>query len=202
MIIGSVHIFAGSSIPAGFLPCDGSAVSRDTYSTLFSVIGTNFGPGDGVTTFNLPSLDGRVVVGSGNSYSVAQSGGEETHSLTASEIPSHQHGVQSHSHGNTFSVTTSTLSHTVGQPAYSYTKPNGTTTSSGSSGTTAFTSTSSLTATRSANITIPDHPITNCNVTCTVGDCAAFDTEPAGNGDGHSNMQPFLSMNYVIYAGD
>ena len=51
------------SAPAGFLLCQGQAVSRTTYSVLFAAIGTNFGAGDGTTTFNLPDLRGRVAVG-------------------------------------------------------------------------------------------------------------------------------------------
>lgn len=52
-----------NSPPSGWLYCDGSAVSRTTYSTLFGIIGTTFGTGDGVTTFNIPDLRGRTVFG-------------------------------------------------------------------------------------------------------------------------------------------
>ena len=51
-----------TAAPTGWLYCDGSAVSRATYATLFSVIGTHYGAGDGVTTFNLPDCRGRVLV--------------------------------------------------------------------------------------------------------------------------------------------
>lgn len=61
--IGTIVPFAGSTIPDGYLTCDGTAVSRTTYSDLFAVIGTTYGDGDGSTTFNLPNLKGRVVVG-------------------------------------------------------------------------------------------------------------------------------------------
>ena len=57
--------FAGSSLPSGWLECDGSAVSRATYSDLFSAIGTSWGAGDGVNTFNLPNQCGRVRIGRG-----------------------------------------------------------------------------------------------------------------------------------------
>ena len=60
---GFIFPYAGSATPAGFLPCDGSAVSRATYALLFAVIGTTYGVGDGSTTFNLPNLKGRVIVG-------------------------------------------------------------------------------------------------------------------------------------------
>lgn len=76
--------------------CDGSAVSRLSYSVLFSVIGTTYGAGDGVSTFNLPDLRGRVAMGSGQGTglslrSVGERLGEERHTLTAGEMPRHQH---------------------------------------------------------------------------------------------------------------
>jgi len=60
---GSVTAFAGSSVPAGWLECDGSAVSRTTYAALFAAVGTTYGAGDGSTTFNLPQLRGEFIRG-------------------------------------------------------------------------------------------------------------------------------------------
>lgn len=92
---GVISMFGGTAAPNGWLVCDGSAVSRTTYSRLFAAIGTNFGVGDGSTTFNLPSLKGRVPVGldaSDNSFAnLNQTGGEKTHTLTTNEMPSHRH---------------------------------------------------------------------------------------------------------------
>lgn len=95
MRTGSVEIFTGSSIPSGYLLCDGRAVSRTTYADLFKVIGTTYGAGDGSTTFNLPDFTGRLAVGknSGTFNSLGKKGGEETHKMTASEIPSHTHSI-------------------------------------------------------------------------------------------------------------
>jgi len=90
--IGSISIYAGSTAPDGYLLCDGSAVSRTTYESLYSVIGTTYGEGDGSTTFNLPSLKDRFPLGLGSTYStLAATGGESTHTLTKSEMPSHSH---------------------------------------------------------------------------------------------------------------
>lgn len=61
--IGFIKTFAGTTPPEGTLLCDGSAVSRDTYSDLFDVIGTTWGAGDGSTTFNLPDLRGKWLMG-------------------------------------------------------------------------------------------------------------------------------------------
>lgn len=60
---GVIMSFAGATAPAGFLICDGSAVSRTTYADLFAVIGTTYGAGNGSTTFNLPDLRGEFIRG-------------------------------------------------------------------------------------------------------------------------------------------
>ena len=67
---GVVMAFGGSTAPTGWLECDGSAVSRSTYSDLFSAIGTNFGVGDGTSTFNLPDTRGEFIRGWDNSRGV------------------------------------------------------------------------------------------------------------------------------------
>lgn len=62
--VGIVQAFAGTTIPMGWLLCDGSAVSRTTYANLYACIGTTYGAGDGSTTFNLPNLVDKFVEGS------------------------------------------------------------------------------------------------------------------------------------------
>jgi len=64
--VGEIIIFPVTTPPTGYLICDGSAISRTTYSDLFTVLGTSYGPGDGSTTFNLPDLRGEFVRGSDN----------------------------------------------------------------------------------------------------------------------------------------
>lgn len=73
-VVGAVVAFAGSTSPAGWLLCDGSAVSRATYAALFSVIGTTYGSGDGSTTFNLPNLTDRFIQGSATAGTVKSAG--------------------------------------------------------------------------------------------------------------------------------
>lgn len=63
---GIVTAYGGATPPVGWLQCNGQAVSRATYATLFGAIGTTHGAGDGSTTFNVPDLTGRVPVGIGN----------------------------------------------------------------------------------------------------------------------------------------
>ena len=65
MPIGALIDFAGSAAPSGWLLCDGRAVSRTTYSDLFAVLSTSWGPGDGSTTFQLPNTPGRATVAAG-----------------------------------------------------------------------------------------------------------------------------------------
>jgi microcystin-dependent protein len=85
----------------GWLLCDGSAVSRVTYSALWAVIGGTYGAGDGSTTFNLPDLRGRVPVhpdaGAGRltaNNAIGNSGGEAAHLLTIAELPANFRGLQ------------------------------------------------------------------------------------------------------------
>lgn len=74
--IGTILAFGGSNVPTGWHLCDGTALSRTTYKDLFDVIGTNFGVGDGSTTFNLPDLQGEFLRGAGtNSHSGQGNGG-------------------------------------------------------------------------------------------------------------------------------
>lgn len=88
---GEITAWAGSSAPDGWLICDGSAVRRTQFAALFAVIGTTYGSGDGSTTFNLPNLKGRVAVGRNSADAsfdgLGETGGEKTHTLTASEVP-------------------------------------------------------------------------------------------------------------------
>ena len=63
---GDYKMIAGSTIPDGWLLCNGASVSRTTYAKLFAAIGTRYGSGNGSTTFNLPNFNGRHVLGTTN----------------------------------------------------------------------------------------------------------------------------------------
>lgn len=177
--VGVFFPYAGSSAPSGYLFCDGSAVSRTTYASLFSAIGTAYGTGDGSTTFNLPDLKGRVPAGKessatrltstyfgGNSTALGATGGSESHTLTTAQLASHTHVNTLTDPGHTHS--TNSVSFTGSQNIQS--------------GSGANLNTSGLTSTSSTTgITI-----TNAS---------------AGSGSAHNNVQPTIISNYIIFAG-
>ncbi len=119
---GSIQPFGGVSglLPAGWLLCDGSAVSRAVYSDLFAIIGENFGAGDGVTTFHLPDLRGRFVRGTDNgagndpdaavrtASNIGGNTGDAVGSVQNDNIIDHQHSLSYQTGaGNGNNITTS-----------------------------------------------------------------------------------------------
>ncbi|MCZ2094697.1 MAG: phage tail protein, partial [Anaerolineae bacterium] len=138
--VGTIIAYAGTSAPTGYLDCDGANVSRATYSALFSAIGTTWGVGDGVTTFGVPDLRRRTMVGSGGVASagpantVGSTGGNETvniahtHSFTpAGTLDTVASGPTAAAGGAAFTVVSNGHSHT-------FTGSGGTTGSGGSTG--------------------------------------------------------------------
>ena len=96
--------WSSSSVPSGFLECNGAAVSRSTYSALFAIISTTYGAGDGASTFNLPDMQDNVAMGKSGTKALASTGGANTvaasgtvggttanHTLTVAELASHSH---------------------------------------------------------------------------------------------------------------
>jgi len=97
---GVIVPYAGASnnIPGGYFLCDGQAISRTTYATLFGVIGTTYGAGDTTTTFNVPNLKGKVPVGLDSTQvefdALAETGGVKEVTLDVTQIPAHNHSGQ------------------------------------------------------------------------------------------------------------
>src|SRR6476661_8121102 len=96
--VGEIRMFAGNFAPAGWMFCEGQllAISDPDFNPLYTLIGTTYG-GDGVTTFALPELRGRLPIhmGTGQSgYTIGEQGGLETVTLTVSQIPGHSHPFQ------------------------------------------------------------------------------------------------------------
>lgn len=200
---GIVMPFAGLVAPEGWLLCDGSAVSRNDYADLFAAIGTVYGAGDGSSTFNVPDLSGRVIIGVSESHILGSTGGEATHVLTDSELPAHVHEVPQHGHDNDITATTPELSHNINaQPSCTYLN-SGTqrvTTQSGAPSV-AYSGTSTATATRSSDVTIGNHDDASCTVSGSVTDCAELQSGDAGEDAAHNNMQPYVTVSYIISTG-
>lgn len=177
---GVMMDFAAASAPSGWLACDGSAVNRTTYASLFAAIGTTWGTGDGSTTFNLPDFRGRVTIGAGTgsgltARTLAATGGEETHALSSGELAAHTH---SHNHTGT-----------TGNESVTHTHQSGILTgTTGSTGVVASTTASNNgqwnTGTESANHT---HSFTS-----------STDSTSTGSGTGHNTMQPFAVVTKII----
>jgi len=98
--------WSDSSVPTGFLECNGAAVSRSTYSALFAIVGTTYGAGDGSSTFNVPDLQDNVPVGKSNNKALASTGGANTvastgnvggstanATLSTAQLASHSHPI-------------------------------------------------------------------------------------------------------------
>lgn len=95
---GAMMDYAMSSPPTGWLAANGAAVSRTTYAALFAAIGTTFGAGDGLTTFNLPDKRDRMSIGSGSLYGIGAQGGSKdaivvahTHTGSTNTTGAHTH---------------------------------------------------------------------------------------------------------------
>jgi len=151
---GCITQYGGSAAPSGWLLCGGAAVSRTTYSDLFDAIATLYGVGDDSTTFNLPDLQGKVPVGkaaSGTFNTLNNSGGTETHPLTESEMPAHDHAL-------TLPIV---LDYATTEQVAWY-----------------------------KSEYVHDYYGNPSNL--------AMGTSDAGEGDPHTNLQPYLVVNYII----
>lgn len=200
-MIGKIIEFAGSTVPAGYLLCDGSAVSRTTYASLYSVIGDSFGDGDGETTFNVPNLMDKVVVGASSGHPFASSGGENNHVLDDTEIPAHLHSVPSHGHDNNFAFTTPSLSHSITtQPSFTYTHLNATAQTYAYTAGKGYAGRTNASMSRATSVAISDHAATACTMSGGITDCAAMTSGDAGDGNAHNNMMPYLALVFLIQA--
>src|SRR5436309_713348 len=95
--IGQISIFSFQFAPKSFAQANGQVLAISQNQALFSLLGTTYG-GNGVTTFQLPNLEGRVAISSGggpglSSYQLGETGGQESHTLQTTEMPAHAHQV-------------------------------------------------------------------------------------------------------------
>jgi microcystin-dependent protein len=192
--VGALLSYAGAAAPAGWLLCDGAAVSRSTYAALFAVLGTTYGVGDGSTTFNVPDLRNRVPVGSGSTYTRAQTGGAATVTLSSSQMPSHSHSFSDStdsagSHGHSGSADSG------GSHAHSYTAAfsrSDLVAGAMTNGATAGGSTTGSAGAHAHSVTI--------NSGGSHTHTLSGSTASTGSGGSHENMPPFVAMPTIIRA--
>jgi microcystin-dependent protein len=202
-----MQMYAGATAPnSDWLICDGSEVSRTTYATLYAVIGTTFGTGNGSTTFNIPDMRSRMPIGVGtgtglSARTLAQTSGAETQTIGSANLPTHTHTLSAHTH--TSAAHTHTLGgHTHGSAAHTHTLPRATI---GTAGTNRLVLSNSPTdnalTTGSTTPGSTGGPSTDSGST-TPGDTGAPSSDTTGNG-GFANtalsiMNPFLALNFII----
>ena len=193
---GTIHLYAGATAPAGFLLCQGQTVSRNSFPRLFAAVGTNYGAGDGSTTFGIPDLQGRVAVGraaSGTFATLNNRGGAETHTLTIAEMPSHTHIQNSHNHTqNAHNHTQSPHSHNIDVTGTRLFYVLGTAVAGANLGSMATTGSNfNATAVTATNI---GNTATNNPETATNQNAGGL----AGVTQAHNNLQPYIVLNYII----
>lgn len=172
-LVGEVKDYAGASIPNGWFPCDGRAISRVGFAALFTALGTTWGVGNGTTTFNIPDLQGRITAhldggagrlttagGGVDGATLGAVGGTQGITLDTTMIPSHTHALTDPGHPHTVAV--------------------------GSDGA------SSGTFQRSSN---------NSNTQSTNSAFTGITIANTGGGLAHKNVQPTAMVNKLIYAG-
>ena len=90
--VGEIRMFGGNFAPAGWMFCEGQLLPISENETLFQLIGTTYG-GDGQSIFALPDLRGRIPIHQGSGFTLAETGGAESVTLTQNQIPAHSHAL-------------------------------------------------------------------------------------------------------------
>ena len=183
--IGEIRMFAGTFAPRYWAYCDGRLISIATNTAFFSILGTTYG-GNGSTTFAVPDLRGRVAVGTGagpglSNVQLGQMSGTETVTLNTTQIPAHTHSATAGTGGTgTATLNAVTANGNTQSPSGNYLA--GSRTASVAS----YTASGTTAAMNAGSITLS-------NITAgapTIG--------ITGGSQSHSNMQPYLGINYII----
>jgi microcystin-dependent protein len=202
--VGALQLYAGSSTPTGWLLCDGTAYSRATYASLFALISTTYGTGDGSSTFNVPDFRGRSPIGVGTgsgltARALAATVGVETHPLVLAELPSHNHTATDSGHTHTGTTGNQSVGHThivinsgggqIGRAAQGFSAIGG-----GYQGLLIIRGSDTGSYVTSFGVgTNHTHTITAPSASSNVST-----TSSNGSGTAHNNMQPSLVLNYII----
>lgn len=175
--VGEVRVWAGSGDPSGgfWFVCDGRALARTgTYAALYAAIGTTYGVGDGVTTFNIPNLQERVPVGKSSVQSLITqydarvlggAFGAGLHALSTGELAVHSHGVTDPAHSHFFTGDHATIQ---------------------------------LIETSGGGLTVPSGVNGATTATQVQPAATGITVNNAGSGTGHDNVQPSLVLNFIV----
>jgi microcystin-dependent protein len=167
-VIGFTTLFAGNFAPKNWAMCQGQIINIASNTALFSILGTVYG-GNGTTTFALPNLQGRQVVGVGqgpglSQYSLGQVGGSESITLNQSQLPVHVHPI---AYTSTMGCNSNAVASLATNSFYGFDNGGGT-------------------------------PYTNSQSTNLKPYAASITMQPAGAGQPIPILNPFLGLNYVI----
>jgi len=180
--LGVIKLFAGNFVPKYYLPCDGRLLAISQNTALFSLLGTIYG-GDGVTTFALPDLRGRVPLGPGQgpgltNRNLGERSGTENNTLTVPNIPPHTH--PSAMTNVSVSVSASNVEATEQTPGANGATTLGASTNGG----------------RGVPIYNAEAPNVALNTASTVTGNVTIGV--TGAGIPVNNMQPYTALNYII----
>ncbi|SFD79518.1 Microcystin-dependent protein [Chitinophaga sp. CF118] len=170
-IIGEIRSFGFNYTPQGWLPCNGTTYPQQQYAALYSIIGTTFG-GSATATFKVPNLSGKILSGAQNqipNHTVGASGGAETITLASNQMTAHSHAVN----------------------VVTRNKPTQAVTGTAQPGNTVYL-TNALSKT--ANASIIEYSAGAARLV-SMNNAAIT---PTGQGLPHSNLAPFLAMNFCI----
>lgn len=180
--IGEILTVAFNYAPLGTQPCIGQLLAIQQNTALFTLIGTTYG-GDGIVTFGLPDLQSRVPIGFGpgrglSSYVIGQSGGVEDVTLSTGELPAHVHGFTPS--GSLSAIQTKATDQAPSDGALLARSVDG--------------------VAGSSSLPQVYVPAGTAGSTVALGglNLAAGTTNPAGGNESHTNIQPYLAINYCI----
>lgn len=216
---GSGMVWFTNTPPTGYLLCDGASLLRSEYAALFAVIGTQYGAAD-ADHFNVPNMKGRVPVGLDAAQTefdaLGETGGAKTHQLTTPEIPAHTHVQDAHTHvqdAHTHVQNAHTHvqdSHNHTQDAHQHVLTSQTATTGGatsyehgaldtSSAEAEATEVTNLTTATNQAATAVNQNATAVNQNATaVNQNATAVNQNTGGGGAHNNLQPYLTLNFII----
>lgn len=198
--LATILPFAATYAPQGWADCVGQTISIQQYTALFALLGTTYG-GDGRTTFGIPDLRGRVIVGQGQgpglaNYVQGQRAGSENVTLTAAQLPAHSHGATQAAStvsggsvsGLTLAVSQATSGHETPQPGeYLAAMIAG-----GGENVSAYI------AAASRGYTVPLGGLSGGSISGATVANGAITIASTGNNQPHPNLQPYLVLRYII----